>query len=90
VCPEWFISVKVKVKVGVNNYIQLRQPCSLTPGWHTDIMLSVCAQEIFRKLCWTSPVIKNPPANAGGHRFGRWSAEIPHAEKQLSPEASGP
>ena len=35
---------------------------------------------------WTSyPVVKNPPANAGGHRFDPWSGKIPHALGQLSP-----
>ena len=31
---------------------------------------------------WTSPGglgVKNPPANAGGHRFDPWSGKIPHA-----------
>ena len=46
-CPEWVISVKVKVKAGVNNYIQLREPCSLTPGWHADIsVIRVCPRNI--------------------------------------------
>ena len=29
-------------------------------------------------------VVKNPPANAGGHRFEPWSGKIPHALEQLS------
>ena len=29
-------------------------------------------------------VVKNPPANAGGHRFNPWSGKIPHATEQLS------
>ena len=30
-------------------------------------------------------VVKNPPANAGGHGFEPWSWKIPHAAKQLNP-----
>ena len=30
-------------------------------------------------------VVKNPPANAGGHGFKPCSGEIPHAAEQLSP-----
>ena len=30
-------------------------------------------------------VVKNPPANAGGHGFKPWSGKIPHAAEQLSP-----
>ena len=30
-------------------------------------------------------VVKNPPANAGGHSFEPWSGKIPHAVEQLSP-----
>ena len=29
-------------------------------------------------------VVKNPPANAGGHGFEPWSGKIPHAAEQLS------
>ena len=29
-------------------------------------------------------VVKNPPANAGGHGFDPWSRKIPHAAEQLS------
>ena len=30
-------------------------------------------------------VVRNPPANAGGHGFEPWSRKIPHAAEQLSP-----
>ena len=30
-------------------------------------------------------VVKNPPADAGGHGFKLWSGKIPHAMEQLSP-----
>ena len=33
-------------------------------------------------------VVKNPPANAGGHGFEPWSGKIPHATEQLSPCAT--
>ena len=33
-------------------------------------------------------VVKNPPTNAGGHRFDPWAGKIPHAEEQLSPCAT--
>ena len=33
-------------------------------------------------------VVKNPPANAGDHRFNPWSRKIPHAAGQLSPCAT--
>ena len=33
-------------------------------------------------------VVKNPPANAKGHRFEPWSGKIPHAAEQLSPYAT--
>ena len=33
-------------------------------------------------------VVKNLPANAGGHRFDLWSGKIPHAEEQLSLHAT--
>ena len=33
-------------------------------------------------------VVKNPPANAGGHWFKPWSRKIPHAVEQLSPCAT--
>ena len=26
----------------------------------------------------SGPVVKNPPANAGGHRFDFWPGKIPH------------
>ena len=29
-------------------------------------------------------VVKNPPANAGGHRFEPWSGKIPRVTEQLS------
>ena len=29
-------------------------------------------------------MVKNPPANAGGHGFEPWSGKIPHAAEQLS------
>ena len=31
------------------------------------------------------PVVKNLPANAGGHGFDPWSRKIPHGVDQLSP-----
>ena len=31
---------------------------------------------------------KNPPANAGGHKFSAWSRKILHAVEQLSPCAT--
>ena len=37
---------------------------------------------------WDFPggtVVKNPPANARGHRFDPWSGKIPHTMEQLSP-----
>ena len=40
---------------------------------------------------WDFPggtVVKNPSANAGGHRFEPWSRKIPHAAEQLSPCAT--
>ena len=30
-------------------------------------------------------MVKNLPANAGGHGFEPWSGKIPHAAEQLSP-----
>ena len=33
-------------------------------------------------------VVKNPPANAGGHGFEPWSGKIPRAAEQLSPCAT--
>ena len=33
-------------------------------------------------------LVKNPPANAGGHGFEPWSGKIPHAAEQLSPRAT--
>ena len=33
-------------------------------------------------LC--GPVVKNPPDNAGGHRFNPWSKKISHAMGQQS------
>ena len=30
-------------------------------------------------------VLKNPPANAGGHGFDPWSGKMPHAQGRLSP-----
>ena len=33
-------------------------------------------------------VVKNLPANAGGHGFDPWSGKIPHAAEQLSPCAT--
>ena len=33
-------------------------------------------------------VVKNPPANARGHRFEPWSGKIAHAAEQLSPCAT--
>ena len=33
-------------------------------------------------------VVKNPPANAGGHGFEPCSVKIPHATEQLSPCAT--
>ena len=35
-----------------------------------------------------STVVKNPPANAGGHGFDPWSWKISHAAEQLSPCAT--
>ena len=40
---------------------------------------------------WDFPggtVVKNPPANAGGHGFEPWSRKIPHAVEQLSPSTT--
>ena len=40
---------------------------------------------------WDFPggaVVKNPPANAGGHWFDPWSGKISHAAEQLSPWAT--
>ena len=34
------------------------------------------------------PVVKNPPANAGGQGFDPWSGKMPHAAEQLSPCAT--
>ena len=33
-------------------------------------------------------MFKNPPANAGGHKFDSWSRKIPRAKGQLSPCAT--
>ena len=33
-------------------------------------------------------MVKNPPANAGGHGFDPWSGKVPHAVEQLSPCAT--
>ena len=32
-------------------------------------------------------MVKNPPANTGGHRFEPWSRKSPHAADQLIPQA---
>ena len=42
----------------------------------------------YLKHCLCFPggtVVKNLPANSGGHRFEPWSGKIPHAMEQLSP-----
>ena len=31
------------------------------------------------------PVVRSPPASAGGHEFDPWSGKIPHALERLSP-----
>ena len=33
-------------------------------------------------------MIKNPPANVGGHKFDSWSRKIPCAKEQLIPCAT--
>ena len=32
-------------------------------------------------------MVKNPPANTGGHRFEPWPRKSPHAADQLIPQA---